>query len=110
MTRTPQLEDVLDVVREQALATRSVVYLVGGFVRDRLLGVTGKDIDLVSVGSDGLPLLDSIATRLGWAPAQRFERFGTGQIRGDGFVLEAVRARAERYDPESRKPDVRRRQ
>jgi poly(A) polymerase len=35
-----------------------------------------------------------------------FERFGTGQVRGDGFVVEAVGARAERYDPSSRKPDV----
>ena len=81
-------------------------YLVGGFVRDRLRGVPGKDIDVVAIGSDGLPLLADVARHFGWSRPQHFERFGTGQIRGDGFIVEVVRARSERYDPESRKPDV----
>ncbi|MBV8529535.1 MAG: HD domain-containing protein [Candidatus Dormibacteraeota bacterium] len=105
--RPPALDDVLDVVRDAVRAAGAEVYLVGGFVRDRLLGKPGKDIDLVQVGGDGIPLLAGVARTLGWAPPQQFERFGTGQIRGDGFILEVVRGRAERYDPESRKPDVR---
>lgn len=105
--RPPAVEDILDVVCAAAEASAAEVYLVGGFVRDRLLGVSGKDIDLVQVGGDGIPLLAAVASELGWAPPQQFERFGTGQVRGDGFVLEVVRARAERYDPDSRKPDVR---
>ena len=103
----PSPEDLLDVVRDTAAELSAEVYLVGGFVRDRLLGKAGKDMDLVQVGGDGTPLLATVATRLGWAPPQRFERFGTGQVRGDGYVLEVVRARAERYDPDSRKPEVR---
>lgn len=103
----PSLDDVLDVVRDATLAAGAEVYLVGGFVRDRLLGAAGKDIDFVQVGGDGIPLLAAVAATLRWAPPQHFERFGTGQIRGDGFILEVVRARAERYDPDSRKPDVR---
>ena len=82
-------------------------YLVGGFVRDRLLGREGKDIDLVVVGADGVALLDSVARSLGWARPAVFERFATAQVRGGDFVVEVVQARAERYDPESRKPDVR---
>lgn len=105
--RPPALEDVLDAVRDRAAASDSEVYLVGGFVRDRLLGKAGKDIDFVQVGGDGIALLAAVATAMGWAPPQQFERFGTGQVRGDGFILEVVRARAERYDPDSRKPDVR---
>jgi poly(A) polymerase len=105
--RVPAVEDLLDIVRVAAQAGGAEVYLVGGFVRDRLLGETGKDIDLVQVGGDGVPLLAAVARQLGWAPPQQFERFGTGQVRGDGFVLEVVRARAERYDPDSRKPEVR---
>jgi predicted nucleotidyltransferase len=81
-------------------------FLVGGFVRDRLLGRENKDIDLVVVGSDGVPLLERVAGKLGWARPVVFERFATAQVRGGGFVLEVVQARAERYDPESRKPDV----
>ena len=105
--RPPTVDDIIEVVRTVADASGADVYLVGGFVRDRLLGTTGKDVDLVQVGGDGIPLLATVASELGWAPPQQFERFGTGQVRGDGFVLEVVRARAERYDPDSRKPEVR---
>src|SRR5439155_15909292 len=72
-----------------------------------LRGAEAKDLDLVTVGADGVPLLADVADRFGWAPPQRFERFGTAQIRGDDFIVGVVRARSERYDPESRKPDVR---
>ncbi|HKR99286.1 MAG TPA: HD domain-containing protein, partial [Candidatus Dormibacteraeota bacterium] len=51
-------------------------------------------------------MLADVAHGFGWPRPARFERFGTGHIRGDGFVAEVVRARSERYDPESRKPDV----
>lgn len=105
--RPLHIDDVLDAVRRTASALGVETYLVGGFVRDRLLGREGKDIDFVTVDSDGTDVLAQVAREFGWAPPQRFERFGTGQVRGDGFILEVVRARAERYDPESRKPDVR---
>ncbi|GAC1339128.1 MAG: CCA tRNA nucleotidyltransferase [Candidatus Dormibacteria bacterium] len=103
----PSTEDVLEAVAEAARATGTETYLVGGFVRDRLLGRPGKDIDLLSVGGDGIPVLAAVANRFGWARPQRFERFGTGQIRGGEWVLEIVQARAERYDPRSRRPEVR---
>jgi poly(A) polymerase len=48
-----------------------------------------------------------VASVFGWHPPERFERFGTAQIRGGTWIVEGVRARAERYDPESRNPDVR---
>src|ERR1700730_10788443 len=105
--RPLQIEDVLDAVTDAARVTGIETYLVGGFVRDRLLGREGKDLDLVTVGDEGVPVLDRVARQFGWPPPQRFDRFGTGQIRGEGFVLEVVRARSEEYDPESRKPDVR---
>ncbi|MGA8665767.1 MAG: HD domain-containing protein [Candidatus Dormiibacterota bacterium] len=104
----PELEDVLESIAAAARALDAEVYLVGGFVRDRLLGGTqGKDIDLVSVGMDPMPLLAAVASGFGWHPPERFERFGTAQIRGGTWIVEGVRARAERYDPESRHPDVR---
>ncbi|HYA00043.1 MAG TPA: CCA tRNA nucleotidyltransferase [Candidatus Binatia bacterium] len=101
------LARVLEVLQLSAAELGVDAYLVGGFVRDRLLGKEGKDIDVVVVGSDGVPLLQAVARRLGWARPAVFEHFGTAQVRGGGFVIEVVRARAERYDPESRKPDVR---
>jgi len=104
----PVTEDlVIEAIAEAAAAHAVETYLVGGFVRDRLLGAPGKDIDLLCVGDDGSEVLTDVATRFGWSRPQRFERFGTGQVRGSGFVVEVVRARAESYDAASRKPDVR---
>jgi poly(A) polymerase len=102
------LEDVLEAIHGAAETLSIETYLVGGFVRDRLLGgPASKDIDLVTIGIDPMPLLAAVASGFGWHPPERFERFGTAQIRGPGFVIEGVRARAERYDPDSRNPDVR---
>ena len=102
------LEDVLEAIQHAAEVLSVETYLVGGFVRDRLLGgPASKDIDLVTIRMDPMPLLAAVASEFGWHPPERFERFGTAQIRGPGFVIEGVRARAERYDPDSRNPDVR---
>lgn len=104
----PGVDGVLEVIREVAEGSGTEVHLVGGFVRDRLLGSgPGKDIDLVTVSAGAVPLLAAAARRLGWSGPRTFDRFGTAQIRGDGVVVEVVRARAERYDPESRRPEVR---
>jgi poly(A) polymerase len=102
----PQVHDVLAAIREAAQRLHVDASLVGGFVRDRLLGNEGKDIDLLVVGDGAVELLAALARALGWPRPQVFEHFGTAQVRGGGFVVEAVRARAERYDPASRKPAV----
>lgn len=106
MHTAPQIHDVLAAIRERARDLGVEAYLVGGFVRDRLLGNEGKDIDVLVVDGGAVPLLAGVAAAFEWAPPQVFERFGTAQVRGDGFIVEAVRARAESYDPSSRKPDV----
>lgn len=105
MPLRPEL--LIETIAQAARAQGVTMYLVGGFVRDRLLGRDGKDIDLLAVDDDGAAVLAEVARVLGWAPPQRFERFGTGQVRGGEFIVEVVRARAENYDPSSRKPDVR---
>lgn len=107
VTAAPSESDVLGVIAHSAGRRGIETYLVGGFVRDRLLGRQGKDIDLLTIDVEGGPLLSDLAERFGWSRPQFFERFGTGQVRGDGFVVEVVRARAERYDPTSRRPSVR---
>ena len=40
------------------------VYVVGGYVRDRLLGKTGKDIDFVVIGDGPAFARDRKSTRL----------------------------------------------
>ena len=104
----PGLDAVLAAVAEAARSRGVETYLVGGFVRDRLLGrPLGKDIDLLTVGEGGMELLADLSHRFGWSRPQLFERFSTGQVRGGGWIVELVRARAESYDPESRRPHVR---
>lgn len=82
-------------------------YLVGGFVRDKLLGRPTKDADIVCVG-DGIELARAVAQR--FSPGLHvsfFKNFGTAQIKTeDGFEVEFVGARKESYAYHSRKPEV----
>ncbi len=81
-------------------------YIVGGFVRDKLLGRPTKDVDIVCTG-DGIELAHAIATTLPGKPQVNFfKTFGTAQFRFDGFDVEFVGARKESYTSDSRKPTV----
>ena len=82
------------------------VYLIGGYVRDKLLGRATKDIDMMTVG-DGLELAQQIARRFHpMPPVSLFKTFGTAQIKLPDLELELVGARKESYQLDSRKPDV----
>lgn len=100
------LDDVRALLDNAARRHHARVWLVGGCVRDTLLGKQGKDIDLVCEGDEGLAVLRDVAHQLGWSRPLVFERFGTAQIRSGEMVIEMVQARSERYDPTSRKPHV----
>lgn len=97
---------------EAGVGTR--VCIVGGFVRDLLLGrPVDTDIDIVVEGASAEAAAEWLRRR--WdlrARVVSFERFGTAQIAfaspvAGRLTLEFVRARAEAYSPESRKPEVR---
>jgi poly(A) polymerase len=81
------------------------VYVVGGYVRDVLLGRTDADIDLLVIG-DGVEFARSAARELGAAPPVVFEQFGTAFIPLERGKLEFVGSRRERYLPDSRNPVV----
>ncbi len=81
-------------------------YVVGGFVRDRLLGRPTKDIDIVCVG-DGILLAETMASKLYPRPKiALYSRFGTAMLRYDEMEIEFVGARKESYAGDSRKPEV----
>jgi len=93
---------VARAAREQSVPA----YVVGGYVRDRLLGRPTKDIDIVCVG-DGIQLAEAVAALLSPRPkVVVYRRFGTAMLRCEGIEMEFVGARRESYSPESRKPDV----
>jgi len=102
----PEEQRVLDLVSQCARDLGMPAYVVGGFVRDRLLGRETKDIDIVCVG-DGIRLAEAVAGRLSPRPKVAFySRFGTAMLRCEGIEYEFVGARRESYSPNSRKPDV----
>jgi poly(A) polymerase len=82
-------------------------YIIGGFVRDKLIGRKTKDADIVSVG-DGITLAHKVAGSFHPRPnVSFFKTYGTAHIKlDDDFEIEFVGARKESYKPESRNPSV----
>ena len=81
--------------------------MIGGFVRDLLLGRDSKkDIDIVAVGS-GIELALKVSDLLPKKPkVQVFKTYGTAMLRFEDTEIEFVGARKESYHFESRNPVV----
>lgn len=99
------------MVREQAERRGSRALVVGGYVRDRLLGGERekqiREVDILVEGQGAIDLATAVSGALKLHPPVIFERFGTAHLDIDArHALEFVSSRVERYDRASRKPDV----
>lgn len=77
------------------------LYLVGGAVRDLLLGRSPLDLDLAVEGP-----VDDLAARLG-GTVECYERFSTATVALDGVRVDIAQTRAESYSAPGALPDVR---
>jgi len=80
-------------------------FIVGGFVRDLLLGIENLDIDLVIEG-EGIPFALQFARRIG-AKVVTHREFGTATLTlSDGFKLDIATSRKEFYPEPAALPQV----
>jgi poly(A) polymerase len=97
----PVLKHVSEIVEE----TGQPCYVIGGFVRDMLLGRKTKDVDIVVLGS-GIELAEKLGKKMGNRPVNVFKSFGTAMVHLPEYDVEFVGARKESYRRDSRKPIV----
>jgi len=97
---------IFNLIGEVADELGYPTYVVGGYVRDRLLARPSTDIDIVCVGS-GIRLAENVAATLRPIPRIAvYRRFGTAMLKHGDLEVEFVGARKESYRHDSRKPSV----
>ncbi len=97
---------ILKKIGEIADKLNLETYVVGGFVRDYLLGINSNDIDIVCIGS-GIELAKEVAKEINVKTnLVIYKTFGTAMIKLKDGEVEFIGARKESYDINSRKPSV----
>ncbi len=101
---------VFSVVAQSAAYLGIPAWVVGGYVRDLIIGRPSGDIDIVAEGS-GIALAKEVAQRLNIpGKVSVFKNFGTAMLKYEDeketLELEFVGARKESYRKDSRKPVV----
>jgi poly(A) polymerase len=102
----PFERQIFQTISETAKELGCPTYVVGGYVRDRLLSRPSKDMDIVCLGS-GIQLAEAVAAKMRPTPkVVVYARFGTAMFRCKDYEIEFVGARRESYRQDSRKPTV----
>lgn len=113
------VKNIVDFVRDSIIGTKfeGHVFACGGYVRDKLLGVTPQDVDfVVDLNNGGEDLAKTLGDAIHKSPTI-FHNFGTAKLNLSGFVfkghafskdadVEFVHTRSESYRGTSRKPET----
>ena len=96
---------IFSIIKELAEHTKTECYVIGGYVRDRIMDRPFKnDVDILVIGS-GIDFANALGEKLRTKVAV-YKSFGTAMLVYDGLDVEFVGARKESYRRESRKPIV----
>lgn len=104
--RQPKNAEILDASHayQAVSAVLSPVYLVGGPVRDTLLGRPAEDLDFATpLDPDSI---EAAVRAAGKRPYLVGKKFGTVGFKVDGRIVEVTTFRTEVYDENTRKPRV----
>lgn len=99
---------IFEIVARVADRDNVEAYVIGGFVRDHIMGRTNpdRDIDIVVLG-DGPAMARAVAREISRdIKVTVFKTFGTAMFRYRNSDIEFVGARKESYSADSRKPSV----
>ena len=98
---------IFKIISQVAYDRGQSVYVVGGYVRDLLLGrKSPTDIDFVTESS-GIELAQAVAKSINpETKVSIFKTYGTAMFRYENLELEFVGARKESYSANSRNPQV----
>ncbi len=99
-------DSLFRIIQEAADELNYPVFVIGGYVRDKILDRPTNDLDFVCKGS-GIELAKKVSEKLpGKNKFNYFKNFGTAMVNHQGYELEFVGARKESYRRDSRKPIV----
>ncbi len=107
--KSKELDKIIDLISAKISGTEFAnhTFLVGGFVRDLLLGNERNDLDfVVSLPDGGVKLATFLyKKRVCYRPVV-YKRFGTAMVLIKGHKVEFVMTRNESYQDKSRHPEV----
>jgi tRNA nucleotidyltransferase (CCA-adding enzyme) len=100
----PEIFNLLELSGKVAIDLGFSAYLVGGSVRDLLLGETNLDIDIVIEGN-GITFAQALGKKLN-VKAKSHKRFGTAVVITDFLKFDVATARTEYYESPAALPKV----
>lgn len=96
---------IFSIIKNLATKTNTECYVIGGYVRDRIMNRPFKnDVDILVIGS-GIEFATMLGEQL-HSKVAVYKSFGTAMLVYNGLDVEFVGARKESYRRDSRKPIV----